>query len=327
MLADEGMNKHLRFEIPTQWERVARSRLSGTLLIVGAPDTGKSTFARYLYRCLYAQHERVAFVDGDVGQATLGPPTTMTLALGGSGDDSFPPAGPRFRAFVGDVSPRRHMLPMVVNAHMLVQKAREEGVSTVVFDTTGLVDPSHGGGALKRAQVDLLRPSVVVAIQRGSELEHLLCPLRRSHRTRVIDLDVARCVRRRDVSVRQAHRATRFRRYFEGSRNLEIEGERLAVFPGLDFADVGRASADVGRASADVGHASVDVGRAVRVHRLVGLEDNEGFALALGIVVTSDPGRGVITLYTPLPSLLNVDAVHLGNLLLDPCTFRGVRLR
>ena len=305
MLSDAAMDRHVCFEVPTQWERVARSRLSGTLLVIGAPDTGKSTFARYLYRCLCAQHERVAFVDGDVGQSTLGPPTTMTLALGEPGDDSFPPAGPRFRAFVGDVSLRRHMLPMVVNAHMLVRKAREEGASAVVFDTTGLVDPSHGGGALKRAKVDLLRPSVVVGIQRRSELEHLLCPLRRSHRTRVIDLPASRSIRRRDVSVRQDHRATRFRRYFDGARDLEIEWGRIAVFPVPD---------------ADFDHAC-------RVHRLAALEDNEGFTLALGIVVSSDPGRGVVALYTPIPSLLNVDAVHLGDLLWNPCTFRGVRLR
>ena len=182
MLSGENMDEYGRLEVPPRWERIARSGLSGTLLVVGAPDTGKSTFARYLYRCLCAQHERVAFVDGDVGQATLGPPTTITLALGAAGDDSFPPAGRRFRAFVGDVSPRRHMLPVVVSAHALVQTAREEGASVVVFDTTGLVDPNCGGGALKRAKVDLLRPSVVVGIQRGSELEYLLCPLRRSNR-------------------------------------------------------------------------------------------------------------------------------------------------
>jgi polynucleotide 5'-hydroxyl-kinase GRC3/NOL9 len=145
------MDPDFRIDIPPAWERITLPALGGTLLIVGAPDTGKSTFARYLYRRLCARHERVAFVDGDIGQATLGPPTTMTLALGEPDDDGFPPAGPRFRTFVGDVSPRGHMLPTLVGAHRLVQQARQAGATAIVFDTTGLVDPAQGGGELKRA--------------------------------------------------------------------------------------------------------------------------------------------------------------------------------
>jgi polynucleotide 5'-hydroxyl-kinase GRC3/NOL9 len=292
------MSPNTHIEIPPAWERITLSALDGTLLIVGAPDTGKSTFARYLYCRLCTLHERVAFIDGDVGQATLGPPTTMTLALGEPGDDGFPPAGPRFRTFVGDVSPRRHMLSTLVGAHRLVRRAREAGVTAILFDTTGLVNPAHGGGALKRAKVELLRPTVVVGIQRGSELEHLLVPLRRSRRTRVIDLPASRVAHRREVPIRQEHRAARFCRYFEGAHTLEIAWQRLAVFPAPAFI----------------------------MHRLVALEDCEGFALALGIVTASDPARNLVTLSTPLASLTGVDAIRLGDLALDPHTFRESRL-
>jgi len=292
------MSDTVHVEVPPAWEHITLAALSGLLLVVGAPDTGKSTFARYLYRRLCACHERVAFVDGDVGQATLGPPTTMTLALGQPGDASFPPKGPRFRTFVGDVSPRGHMLPTLVGAHRLVEKARQAGAAAIVFDTTGLVDPGQGGGELKRAKVELLQPTAVVGIQRESELEHLLVPLRRSRRTRVIDLRAARAARAREVPIRQEHRAARFRRYFERAQSLEVVWQRLAVFPAPAFAP----------------------------HRLVALEDSAGFALALGIVVASDPARGAVTLYTPLSSLAGVDALRLGDLALDPHTFRDSRL-
>ena len=284
-------------EIPPAWQHLTLSSLSGVILVVGAPDTGKSTFARYLYCRLYEYHERVAFVDGDMGQATLGPPTTMTLALGEPGDETFPPTGPRFRTFVGDVSPRRHMLPTLVGAHKLVRKAREAKTTAIVFDTTGLVDPAQGGGELKRAKVDLLQPTVVVGIQRGNELEHLLVPLRRSRRTRVIDLPAPRTARRREVPVRQEHRATRFRRYFEGAHTLEIMWQHLAVFPTPAF----------------------------KLHRLLALEDGEGFVLALGIITASDPARNTITLYTPASSLTGVDTIRLSDLALDPHTFRESR--
>lgn len=284
--------------VPPSWERVTISKLSGVVLVIGAPGTGKSAFARYLYCRLYEAHERVAFVDGDVGQATLGPPTTMTLALGEPGDDAFPPAGPRFHAFVGDVTPRGHMLPTLVGTHKLVQKARAAGASATVFDTTGLVDPAQGGGELKRAKIDLLRPTVVVGIQRRSELEHLLVPLRRSHLSRVIDLPASWAARCHDVPTRQEHRAASFRRYFEDAHTLEVAWQNLSVFPAPAF----------------------------KLHRLLALEDSEGLALALGIVAASDPVRRTITLHTPVASLEGVDAIRLGDLALDPCTFRESRL-
>lgn len=283
----------MKIEVPPAWERLTLSSLRDVVLIVGAPDTGKSTFARYLYRRLHEHHERVAFVDGDMGQATLGPPTTMTLALGLPGDDAFPPTGRCYRVFIGSVSPRRHMLPTVVGAYRLVQKAREEGATAIVFDTTGLVNPDQGGGELKRAKIDLLRPTAVVGIQRRDELEYLLVPLRRSQRTRVIDLPAAPAANRREVAERRAHRAAAFRCYFEGAHALEVVWQRLAVFPYPAFTP----------------------------YRLVALEDKDGFALALGLVLASDPTRGTITLHTPLDSLDGVDAIHLGDLALDPNTF------
>ncbi len=289
----------MEIDVPPDWEKLPSASLKGVILVVGAPDTGKSTFARYLYRRLCARHEHVGFIDGDMGQATLGPPTTMTLALNEPEDDVFPPAGPRHRAFVGDVTPRGHMLPTLVGAHRLVQKAREEGPTAIVFDTTGLVGPERGGGALKRAKIDLLRPAAVVGIQHERELEHLLHPLRLSGRTRVVDLPASRAAHRRDYTVRREHRASQFRRYFVDTHPLEIDWQRLAVLPEPAFAP----------------------------NHLVALEDKGGFTLALGIVAEENSARDTVTLHTPLATSDEVNAIHLGDLALDPRSFRESRPR
>jgi polynucleotide 5'-hydroxyl-kinase GRC3/NOL9 len=285
-------------EVPSSWEDLTFSAMAGVVLVVGATDTGKTTFARYLYRRLGDYHERLAFVDGDVGQATLGPPTTMTAALNQPGDDHFPPSGSRFRVFVGDISPTGHMLPTVVGAHRIVQKAREGGATAIVFDTTGLVAPSQGGAALKLALVDLLRPDVVVGLQRGSELEHLLVPLRCSGRTRVVDRDVAAAVKRRDREERRRHRARQYLRAFEEARTLNVRWTGRAVIPGPTFTE----------------------------YRLVALEDDEGFVLGLGIVTGLDRGTDTVALHTPLSSMSGVDTIHVGDVAVDPETFRDKRL-
>ena len=99
---------------------------------------------------------------------------------------------------MGAVSPRGHMLPLLVGAARLVDTAQAAGAETLIYDTTGLVDPAQGGTALKLAKIDLLRPAVLFALQRSNELESLLLPLRRSSRLRVIDLPLSPAVRVRD---------------------------------------------------------------------------------------------------------------------------------
>ena len=156
--------------VPTEWEQLTVARLRGTLLVIGATDVGKTIFARYLYQRLCSQSRRAAYLDGDPGQSTLGPPTVMTLAVGLRGDGSFPPRGGVWQSFVGAVSPRGHMLQVLVGASRLGRAAYDGGAEVLVYDTTGLVDAALGGLALKLAKVDLLRPTAVFALQRALEL-------------------------------------------------------------------------------------------------------------------------------------------------------------
>jgi polynucleotide 5'-kinase involved in rRNA processing len=75
-------------EILPAWEQLGLQSLNGILMVVGASDAGKSTFGRYLFRRLCASSAGVAYLDGDPGQGSLGPPTTMTLALAREGEDA-----------------------------------------------------------------------------------------------------------------------------------------------------------------------------------------------------------------------------------------------
>jgi polynucleotide 5'-kinase involved in rRNA processing len=61
-------------------------------------------------------------------------------------------------------------------------------------------------------------------------------------------------------------------------------------------------------------------------HRLVALEDEDGFVLALGIVTGLERDRQVVELHTPLTSLAQVYALRVGDLAVDPQTFRDTRL-
>jgi len=305
-----------QIEIPPSWEHLAIERLSGLLMVIGAPDSGKSTFARYLYSRLRAHHERIAFIDGDVGQATLGPPTTMTMIVQQNHQsaetrsneeptifqDSFTvkddlPDVKIFRIFVGSTSPRGHMLQTVIGLHKLASQAYRLGATAVVLDTTGLIAQEQGGGILKLSKIDLLEPKIVFAIRRNRELEHILIPLRRSSKTSLIELSPAPAIIPRDFATRRNHRISAFRRYFSNASTLELQWTKFAVVPIPAF----------------------------QPGRVVALENSRGFSLGLGIVLQIDRPQRTVSLLTPVRSTDQVDTIKVGNLWLDAQTFEERR--
>jgi len=281
-------------EIPQPWQEVDPN-LRGVLMVVGKADVGKSTFARYLYQRLCEFSIKVGYLDGDPGQSTLGPPCTMTLALAEEGDNSFPPKGALWRSFVGSTSPRGHMLQVVTGAVRLVATGLEAGAQAIIYDTTGLVDQAQGGVNLKMAKIDLLQPQALFAIQQDRELETLLKPLRRSRRVRVLDLPCSAACRRRDLELRRSHRAKKFAQYFTNANLLQVEWPKFAVFPAP----------------------------CVEPNRLVAMEDAKGFTIGLGIVEELDRSSKMVLFLTPLSSLdlVRVDAIRLGDVMVDPETF------
>ncbi len=76
-----GSNSKL--EILPEWERAAEAVLArpGVVMLLGASDSGKTTLGRILAEKLTAAGRTVGLVDGDVGQSSIGPPTTVGLAI------------------------------------------------------------------------------------------------------------------------------------------------------------------------------------------------------------------------------------------------------
>lgn len=271
--------------IPSAWASLGEEGLAGTVMVIGASDTGKSTLARVLYQALCRQGRRVAYLDTDLGQSTLGLPTTLNLALASQPhDDRFPPQGVLLTYFVGAITPRGHMLPTVIGAHRLQQRALALGADAIVVDTTGLVDPADGGKALKQWKIELLAPSVVIGLQRSRELEPILWPLRRDGRVRCVELPVSPMVVARSRETRIARRQDLLSRAFEGAPSQRVALHRMAVY---------------------------DLER-LALGGLLAFQDGDGFALGLGVIEEVDRSRGTALVRTPLASLEGVRSIRLG---------------
>jgi polynucleotide 5'-hydroxyl-kinase GRC3/NOL9 len=201
-------------------------RQARTILLLGATDTGKTTFLTWLANILLAQERRIAIVDADVGQSSLGPPTTIGLSVVAEPFQRLQELPPATLYFVGATSPRGHLVPMVVGTKRLVDCARKCDVGQVIIDTCGFIS-ADGGQVLKHYQIDLVDPDVVVCLQRGQECEPILLALRYRQRPHILRLRASHACQRRSMEERRRHRETAMRTYLAKPKIVPLAWEEL----------------------------------------------------------------------------------------------------
>jgi polynucleotide 5'-kinase involved in rRNA processing len=166
----------------------------------------------------YALHvgRHVAYLDADVSQKTVGPPGTVGLKHIREPDDLTHErlSVPDVLGFVGSTSPQDHLLPLVGALGRLRERAHDEGAELVVVDTGGEVSGIRGQ-LVKYYKVDTLEPDLVVALQRGEELEPIVGVIERFFGIEVVRLGIHPAVVPTTVDERMSQREEAMRRYFD----------------------------------------------------------------------------------------------------------------
>lgn len=272
-------------------------RRRGVIMLIGAPDTGKSSFARRLLAGALDTGKTAAYVDADVDQSTTGPPTCVGLHLVRTRADLDDLHRADAMQFVGSINPEGVVLQQVVATAALVDRARDH-VDVVVVDTTGVIS-GVVGQTLKYHKMELCRPDVVVGLERGAELDPVLGMLRRFFSADVEVAPVDPHVRPPSPEDRSARRKAAFAEAF--SQPLQRWRVRPTVFaPTLP--------------------AGLDLQRLDGV--LVGLQDGEGWCLGLGLLEYDGEALRVIT-----NAGEGMRGLRLGSLHMDLEAFDVQRLR
>ncbi|MEM2511032.1 MAG: Clp1/GlmU family protein [Candidatus Methanomethylicia archaeon] len=209
--------------IPQDWKNAVDKILrfkNPVIIVLGDVDSGKSGFTLYLANRFCLSGIRVAIVDSDIGQSDIGPPTTIGLSVIDKPSTSYAGLPLTDAYFVGDNTPVGHLLPMVVGTMRMVDRGFKYGANAVIVNTTGMV---YGGvaQALKYFKIEALNPNFIVALQRNSEIEHLLKPFEGV--IEILRLKTPQHIPRKSRSERTDYREFKLGQYFIGARTVTLK--------------------------------------------------------------------------------------------------------
>lgn len=271
--------------------------LDGVVMVIGDAETGKTTLARMLLRDAVERGRTVAYVDGDVAAATVGPVGCVGLKIVSTVEDCDTLVVPDELRFVGAVEPNGVVLPHVVAVAALIDIAKEKA-DLVICDTTGVVT-GVVGQTLKYHLVELAQPALVIAIKRGAELDPVIAMLRRFLSTRVAEVEPPSDVVPVSPTDRQDMRAEALH------ANLGDDPPRWRVQTTV-FAPTLPDGFDVSRLDG----------------MLVGVQDELGRCLGLGVLEHVDETVKVATRYGD-----EMRGLRLGSIRVDLDTFATSRVR
>ncbi len=161
--------------IPEEWNEIIKRIINFNLrkiIVLGAMDTGKSFFCTFIGNRLFQFNKKVAIIDCDVGQSDIGPSGSQGLLILDRPVIFLQQERPDYLYFVGAHSPGLHITYFLAGVKYLVDIALSKA-DIVIINTTGWIS-GDGGRLLKNIKLELVKPDLIVLMQRGNEIEHLV---------------------------------------------------------------------------------------------------------------------------------------------------------
>jgi len=262
---------------------------TGTCLILGAADTGKTTLAAALAKRL-APSRPVGIVDADIGQSHIGPPTTVGWAVATEHHSDFLQLFAAGISFVGDVTPVGHLLQLTAAIIQSVNQA-SKAAELIIVDTPGFVS-GPAASALWWTVQHVLNPKLILAVQNNDELSDILAGLHHlSSHLEIIQPPSQ--IKAKSPQERRAYRQSQFNKYFQDSLLHNINLSDIAV------------------------QATWNLSRNSPVSHIAALRKRDGTDVAIGIIKDWHSDKNIAAIKAPQLEMREIRCLIIGDVTID----------
>jgi polynucleotide 5'-hydroxyl-kinase GRC3/NOL9 len=211
--------------IPAAWAKSFEELLKiqakpVTVMVLGTVDSGKTSFCTYLINRLLREKQKVAILDGDLGQSDVGPPCTVAYAFATRPVTDLFNLEAKNAFFVGSTSPSAVIDKVIDGLTLLKKEILSSEQDFVVINTDGWVE----GEEAFNYKVQLIRaldPGVIFCLQQKDEMSSFLSIPERS----VSVVDSPGTIKQR---TREKRRSLRELGYIKYLRSAKVESLPLS---------------------------------------------------------------------------------------------------
>lgn len=345
---------HFGDTIPKEWYTLAEEISSigaRRILIIGDVDSGKTSLATLLVNYLVKSRNRVALIDADVGQKSVGPPGTIGLGITEQEVYSITTIPLYDAFFIGSNSPASIIYRSISGVNLLARKA-EKISNHIVVDTTGWTTEPEGR-ELKFFKALLLEPDLVILVGSSSQLAQIERSL--GSLFKVQRVPKPQVVLGRDKQDRREYRKYVYAKHFTGASVRTTSFEKIRTMYSFFFSGSelqpneltklqSLLNVEIFYAEKSDDHIGILVAsqpapqslellkglfsvRHIRMlsgyellHNIVGFMSREKYCEGIGIITGLNPRERRISVFTPLENI--EDKLWLiGGLKINPSTF------
>ncbi len=218
----EGENHYFQW-LEAADEIIRESRGPTVVAVVGPVEAGKTSYAALQANRALAHSIISAIIDADIGQADIGPPGFVSLAIPSSWVEWLRALEPLRMKFVGSIEPAPVAGRLITASRELVETARRRGSGLVVVDTDGWTE---GWQAMElKSDLAWAIGADYIVVLGDDELARYM---RRATRASVYSLPSPSVKAERDRGDRRLLRAENYRRFLSGAR-VEVDLEKVSV--------------------------------------------------------------------------------------------------
>lgn len=195
------------------------------VVVIGSTDVGKTSFTTLLANMALAKGLKPAIIDGDVGQADIGPPGFVSMGPLTNFISWNTEIKPFMMRFVGDIKPQYNTHVIINELCRLTDLGKAQGFEPIVIDTDGWVKDEHAI-TYKHVLIRILKPDAIVII--GDDLKDYFTRFKKiGIEIYSIKAPLVRKVRTREE--RRLLRSLRYREFLENAQIARIDMDDVVI--------------------------------------------------------------------------------------------------